>query len=376
MGFYLRVLEEGEIGTGDSVELIETDEDSVTIADFIRVYLHDSHDPASLKRLIASRDLGEPWRVYLEKMLKKAEPVLGTSGWVGFREFVVDRKVAESKTITSFYLTPEDQQPLPAYLPGQFLTFRLSIPGHASPVTRAYSLSDSPNHPEYYRVSIKRLPAPKDPPDVPPGLSSSYFHDHVQPGMKLSIKAPRDKFYLDPEDDTPVVLVSGGVGLTPMISMLNAIVEAGSGRPVWFIHGTRDSREHAMAAHARRLANEHDNVNVHVSYSQPQQTDAEGRDYDSRGRVNVELLKRVLPPAPYDFYLCGPTPFMKSFVQRAARMGRRRGPHPLRVLRSGLAAEGRRRARHTGSRLPWKRGRDRGVFRQSGVDGDLGPILR
>ena len=312
MGFYLRVLEEGEIGAGDSVELIESDEDSVTIADFIRVYLHDSHDPASLKRVLASRDLGDAWRVYLEKMLKKAEPVLGPSGWEGFREFVVDRKVAESKTITSFYLRPEDEEPLPAYLPGQFLTFRLSIPGHSSPVTRTYSLSDSPNHPEYYRVSIKRLPAPEDQPDIPPGLSSSYFHDHVQPGMKLCIKAPRGKFYLDPEDSTPVVLVSGGVGLTPMISMLNAIVEAGSGRPVWFIHGTRDSSEHAMATHARRVANENDNMNVHVSYSQPQPTDAEGRDYDSRGRVSVELLKRLLPPAAYDFYLCGPTPFMKS----------------------------------------------------------------
>ena len=118
LGFYLRVLEEGGIGADDSVELIESDEDSVTIADFIRVYLYDSHDPASLKRVLASRDLGDPWRVYLEKMLKKAEPVLGPSGWKGFREFIVDRKVAESKTITSFYLRPEDEKPLPAYLPG------------------------------------------------------------------------------------------------------------------------------------------------------------------------------------------------------------------------------------------------------------------
>lgn len=312
MGFYFRVLEEGEIGAGDAIELVESDENSVTIAEFIHVYLHASHDPAILRRVLASRDLGEAWRMHFEKMLEKAEPILGPSGWEGFREFVVDRKVAESETITSFYLRPEDEKPLSAFLPGQFLTFRLSIPGHSSPVTRTYSLSDSPNHPEYYRVSIKRLTASEDQPDIPPGLSSSYFHDHVQPGMKLCINAPRGKFYLDPKDSTPVVLASGGVGLTPMISMLNAIVEAGSRRPVWFIHGTRDGTEHAMAAHARRVANENDNVNVYVSYSQPQPTDVEGRDYDHRGHVSVELLKWLLPSAAYAFYLCGPTPFMKS----------------------------------------------------------------
>ena len=312
MGFYLRVLEEGEIGAGDAIELVESDAGSVTIAEFIRAYLHDSHDPASLKRVLGSRDLGEPWRVYLQKMLKKAEPVLGPAGWEGFREFAVDRKVAESRAITSFYLRPEDGKPLPVYRPGQFLTFRLNIPGHGSPVTRTYSLSDSPNHPEYYRISVKRLAAPGGRPDLPPGLSSSHFHDHVQPGTRLCVKAPRGKFFLDPEDDTPVVLLSGGVGLTPLISMLNAIAQTGSKRPVWFIHGARDGSEHAMGKHVRRVAKEHENVNVHVSYSRPRPQDVQGRDYDARGHVSVELLKSVLPPAAYDFYLCGPAPFMKS----------------------------------------------------------------
>ncbi len=312
MGFYLRVLEEGEIGAGDSLELIERDESSVTIAEFIRVYLFESHEPASLKRVLSSRNLSESWRAYLEKMLNKAEPVAGPAGWQGFRAFVVDRKVPESETITSFYLVPEDGAPLPAYLPGQFLTFRLLIPGHSRPVMRTYSLSDGPEHPDYYRVTIKRLPAPQDPPDLPPGLSSNYFHDHVEPGTRLCVKSPRGKFHLDPHDDSPVVLLSGGVGLTPMISMLNAIVEAGSKRPVWFVHGARDGREHAMGAHVRRMAADNDNVNVHVSYSRPGPEDVEGRNYDSRGRVSVELLKSVLPPAAYDFYLCGPTPFMKS----------------------------------------------------------------
>ncbi len=312
MGFYLRVLEEGEIGTGDSIELVDRDENSVTIAEFIRVYLFDSHDAASLKRVLASRDLSGPWRAYVEKMLKKAEPVAGPDGWSGFRTFVVDRKVKESETITSFYLAPKDGEPLPGYLPGQFLTFRLLVPGESKPVTRTYSLSDSPNHPDYYRVSIKRLLAPKNRPDLPPGLSSSYFHDHLEPGAELCVKSPRGVFHLDPTDDSPVVLLSGGVGLTPVISMLNAIVEAGSKRAVWFVHGAREGREHAMGAHVRRVAAENDNVHVHVCYSQPGAKDVEGRDYQSWGRVDVDLLKNVLPPAVYDFYLCGPTPFMKS----------------------------------------------------------------
>ena len=321
MGFYCRVLEEGEVGAGDSIELVEGDNDAVTIAEFIRVYLYESHEPASLKRVLASRFLSEPWRTYLEKMLKKAEPVRGPDGWEGFRAFVVERKVPESETITSFYLKPQDGEPLPPYLPGQFLTFRLSMPQHPTPVTRTYSLSDSPNHPEYYRVSIKRLPAPPEPAGLPPGLSSNYFHDHVQPGTRLCVKAPRGKFFLDPSDSTPVVLLSGGVGLTPMISMLNAIVESGSKRPVWFVHGARDGRDHAMGAHMRRMAAENDNIHVHVSYSQPRLEDSEGRDYDTRGHVTIDLLKRVLPPAAYDFYLCGPPAFMKSLYNGLLKWG-------------------------------------------------------
>lgn len=321
MGFYCRVLEEGEVGAGDAIELVDTENGAVTIAEFIRVYLYEAHEPASLKRVLASRFLSNPWRTYLEKMLKKAEPVRGPHGWEGFRVFLVESKVPESETITSFYLKPQDAEPLQPYMPGQFLTFRLNLPEHATPLMRTYSLSDSPNQQDYYRVSIKRLPALPDPPGLPPGLSSNYFHDHVQPGTRLCVKAPRGKFFLDPSDATPVVLLSGGVGLTPMISMLNAIVESGNQRPVWFVHGSRNGREHAMGAHIRRLAIENNNVNVHVSYSQPGLEDREGRDYDSRGYVSIELLKRLLPPVAYDFYLCGPPLFMKSLYNGLLRWG-------------------------------------------------------
>jgi ferredoxin-NADP reductase/MOSC domain-containing protein YiiM len=311
LGFYLRVIEEGEIGAGDVIEPVDTDGRSVTIAEFIRTYLHETHDPGSLRRVLASRDLGDAWRIYLEKLLEKAEPTPSPSGWEGYRTFVVNRKVPESETITSFYLVPEDGGGLPPYKPGQFLTFRLEVPGHAKPITRTYTISDRPRS-DYYRVSIKRETSPAHRPDAPPGLSSNFFHDQIQPGAKLCVKAPSGEFWLDPGDDTPVVLVSAGVGLTPMISMFNAIVAAGSGRPVWFIHGTRNGREHAMGEHMRRLAAEHDNVHLHVRYSRPKPEDVEGQNHDGIGHVTVDVLKELLPPAAYDFYLCGPTPFMRS----------------------------------------------------------------
>jgi len=311
LGFYSRVIKEGEIGTGDAIELIERDDASVTIAEFIHAYLHETREPERLKRVLRSRDLGQAWREYLETALKKAEMRIGSEGWEGYRTFLVDRKVPESETITSFYLRPEDGEQLPAHRPGQFLTFRLEIPGHTTPITRTYTISDS-YHPEYYRVSIKLEPAPADRRDAPPGLSSNYFHDHVEPGTKLCVRAPRGKFHLDPVDDAPVVLLSGGVGLTPMISMLNAIVVAGSKRAVWFIHGTRNGREHAMGEHVRQVAAAHDNVRAHIVYSRPGPDDVRGRDYDSAGHVSVELLRQLVSGNDFDCYLCGPTPFMKS----------------------------------------------------------------
>jgi ferredoxin-NADP reductase/MOSC domain-containing protein YiiM len=378
LGFYLRVIEEGEVGAGDAIERVDSDPRSVTIAEFIRVYLHETRDPDSLRRVLASRDLGDAWRIYLERMLEGAGPNPGPRGWEGHRTFVVCRTVPESETITSFYLAPQDGKALPAFRPGQFLTLELDIPGQPRPVTRTYTISDSP-HPDHFRLSIKREPPPADRPDAPPGLSSSYFHEEVVPGTKLRAKAPRGDFWLDPDDDTPVVLVSAGVGLTPMISMLNAIAAAGSERPVWFIHGARNGREHALGGHVRRLAAEYSNVQLHISYSRPGPEDVEGRDHDGTGHVSVELLKRMLPPAAYDFYLCGPTPFMKSLYNGLLAWGVPRGRihyeffGPASVLEAGT------------EKAPTSRAVDEGapaadvVFRRSGVtlawDPGVGSIL-
>ena len=233
-------------------------------------------------------------------------------GWDGFRTFAVTRKQPESRTVTSFYLEPEDNRPIPAYKPGQFLGFKLNVPGRNAPVVRTYTISDSPGDGKHYRLSIKREPAPPGRSELPAGVSSNYFHDHVAVGSRLQVRAPAGDFFLRADSDRPVALLSGGVGLTPMISMLNHLVADGATRPVWFIHGVRDGAEHAFGPHVRDLAKRYAHVNAHVAYLEPRPEDVEGRDYDTAGVITLDLLKRLLPGPACDFYLCGPPPFMKA----------------------------------------------------------------
>ncbi len=236
-----------------------------------------------------------------------------TGRWQGARTFVVENKEAESKTVTSFILKPEDGGPLAAYKPGQFLGFRLDIPGQSKPVACTYTISDSPGDGTSYRLSIKREPAPKDRPDLPPGLSSNYFHDHVEVGTPLEVMAPSGDFCLhgDGGELGQVVLLSGGIGLTPMISILNHIVDQGLSRPVWFIHGVQNGDEHAFGAHVRGLAAAHENVGAHIVYTEPVAGDVQGRDYDAVGFITIPMLESLLEGPDADFYLCGPPPFMK-----------------------------------------------------------------
>jgi len=317
LGFYFRVIEEGEVGTGDPIELVQTGLEKITVWEMAQLYYFDYNNREKIRRLLQIPALPPDWIRAFEEILASAgergkKRKTPERAWKGFRNFIVDKKVPESQTITSYYLVPEDGEPLPVYMPGQFLTFRLSIPGHPKPVIRNYSLSESPSHPEYYRVTIKREPHPEEP-EVMSG--SNYFHDLVEPGTRLQVAASRGDFFLNPQEETPVVLISGGVGLTPLISMLNAIVDSGKNRPTWFIHGTRNGIHHAMCKHMRRVAAENDNITVHIRYSQPRPEDVEGRDYDSIGHLNVDLLIELLPNKDMDFYLCGPPPFMNSMLK-------------------------------------------------------------
>jgi len=246
--------------------------------------------------------------------------------WKGFRRFQIIFKVKEARDIVSFYLAPVDGKPLPKFLPGQHLTFRLNIPGQPKPVIRCYSLSDSPNHSDYYRITVKRQSPPSDAKDAPPGLSSSFFHDSLIERDYVDVEAPSGHYHLDMSKDTPVVLIAGGVGVTPLISMLNAITEKDpqgklSNRETWFFLGCHNRLDHVMKEHFKRVAKTHKNVSLHVCYSKPIENDIVGNGYHHKGRVTVELLKKVLPSNNYEFYFCGPPKMMGDLHEGLGEWG-------------------------------------------------------
>ena len=235
-----------------------------------------------------------------------------------YRELQVTAVERESESVSSFYLEPRDGKPLPRHRAGQFLPIALALADGDSPLKRTYTISNAPNG-QYYRLSIKRENAPC--PDVPAGQSSSYFHDSIRTGAVVRAQTPRGHFSLVPSSDRPVVLLSAGVGVTPMVSMLEQLTEHGDESPsVFFIHGARNGREHAFRDHVRQLARTSKNVVVHNRYSAPDPQDAAGVDFDSSGRIDMGLIKRLLPFDDYDFYLCGPEPFMRSLHQGLLEM--------------------------------------------------------
>ncbi|WP_284618694.1 2Fe-2S iron-sulfur cluster-binding protein [Aquabacterium humicola] len=252
-----------------------------------------------------------------------------TSAWAGWRAFRVVQRAFEdpAQSQCSFHLQPVDGQPLPAFKPGQFLTFTLEVGPPASPatagsrvITRCYSLSDRPD-PSFYRVTIKRVPPPADHPEFAPGLSSNHFHDHVRVGDVLRLKAPAGHFFIDPDPNVPVVLIGGGIGITPMMSMLRWCLAEQPQRTVHLYYGLRHGHEHAFKPVLEQMAAAHPPLRLHIVYSRPGETDVEGRDYQHRGHVDVDLLRRTLPHGRHQFYVCGPPAMMEALVPALAAWG-------------------------------------------------------
>ncbi len=208
-------------------------------------------------------------------------------------------KVQESDDVTSFVFEARDGGPLANFEPGQHLPIELNIPGTVGAVRRTYSLSSGPGDPRY-RISIKR---------VPNGLASNYLHDQLVPGAIIESRRPVGEFMMTC-NICPLVLVSAGVGLTPMISILRAVADEGGDRPVWFVHGARNGRHHPLAAEVHALAGKRPNIVTYVSYSEPKPEDIMGSDYDREGRVTGALLAELIKGADAHYFLCGPTGFM------------------------------------------------------------------
>ncbi len=236
-------------------------------------------------------------------------------GWNGWRDFVVERVADESSIIRSFTLVPADGGRVLRHKPGQYLGFALDLPGVGA-LRRNYSISCAPND-RAYRISVKREAAP----GVPPGQASNWLHDHALPGTVLRAAAPAGDFFLDTESDAPVVLVSGGVGLTPMISMLETIAAATPGRLTYWVHGALHGRVHAMRQHVRSLAAQAPGIRRATFYAEPLPGDRVGTDYDHRGLITAAWLAGHTPTALATYYLCGPKPFLRSLVGGLLRQG-------------------------------------------------------
>lgn len=244
-----------------------------------------------------------------QRMYADAENMEG--GWKDFKPFVVVDKVKESSVITSFYLKPKDNAVLPSFLPGQYVTVKVKIDGHQYLLNRQYSLSDAPGK-EYFRISVKREAEP----DQPKGVVSNYLHDDVQIGDELNISVPAGDFTLDVTQNSPVVFISGGVGVTPIMSMLNTIAKENPSRPVRFVHSAKNEDVHAFRLEVKELMNRLPNGTSFICYTEPSRQESANHT----GYMTKDILKQFLSENA-DYFICGPVPFMKAVINYLKELG-------------------------------------------------------
>jgi nitric oxide dioxygenase len=244
-----------------------------------------------------------------EGMYQEAEAQ--EAGWRDFKDFTVVKKEVESSLITSFYLQPKDGQKVPDYLPGQYITIRTAIPGEEHLFNRQYSLSSAPNK-EHFRISVKR-----EAEHSPEGKVSNYLHDNVSEGTVIEVSAPAGDFHLDVNDHIPVTLISGGVGITPMYSMLETVAKNNPSRPVQFIHASRNEEVHAFKKNVTELIEVLENGRVFFAYENPIHA---GTICDHQGYINTAVLEGLVERDSI-FYVCGPAQFMKAVISSLISIG-------------------------------------------------------
>ena len=307
-GFYLRVLEEGPVQAGDAITRLQTGPEELSVAAIDGLLYLPHRSRPMLERALRIPALSEGWRGSFRALLEQDEPDTRTPAppaWAGFRPLTVTEIRHESSTIASFTLAaPADgAAPAPgAVLPGQYLTLRLRPAGRDQPaVIRSYSLSTVAGD-DGYRISVKHEPH---------GIGSSFLHEHIRVGDTIEAAAPRGAFTLR-DGERPVVLLSAGVGATPVLAMLHALAEAPSARELWWVHGARDGREHAFGAEVDQLLAALPRAHRIVSYSRPDPGETPGAGFDRAGRVSIETIAAAGIPVDADYYLCGPDAFMQS----------------------------------------------------------------
>lgn len=321
-GFYLRVIEEGEVEAGDEITQIKAEPERMSVCEINALLYLPGHPRDRLERALRIPALSVGWRRSFTALLEsegKEGAGTGRSGlgptpapppaWPGFRPFRVSRKIAENSIVTSLILEAADGGPVAAALPGQFVVVRLH-PSAIPPMTRSYSLSNhSPD--AAYRISIKR--------DAH-GAAGNYIADDLAVGDLVDLGAPRGSFTLRP-GPRPVVLLSAGIGVTPVLAMLHALAAERTARDVWWLHGSRNGRDHPFAAEARGLLGTLAHGHTHICYSAPDATDRIPVDFDARGRLDSDLLRTLDVPRDADFYICGPAIFMSDLSKALAELG-------------------------------------------------------
>ncbi|MFJ4923523.1 MOSC domain-containing protein [Streptomyces sp. NPDC088725] len=341
-GFYLRVVTEGEVEAGQEIVKISSGPERMTVAEVDALLYLPGHSPEGIRRALRIPALSPGWQSSLRTIADQAdrseqEPgtAVGNTGltpaasspppaWKGFRPLTVTGIHHESRSVVSLSLADPDGSPLPASLPGQAVALKVRPPGGGSPLIRDYSLSGAPDADEY-RISVKK--------EVH-GEVSGRLHTAVRTGDTLDVAAPRGTFCLK-DSERAVVLVSAGVGATPVLAMLHALAGAHSERPVWWLHGAHDGAEHPFADESRALMRDLPHSRRLIAYSSPDEDDRAGVDYTKRGRLSPDMLSGLDLPKDADAYVCGPVDFMSDLASALSS----EGLDPARIHTEAFGAE-------------------------------------
>ena len=310
-GFYFRVLQEGEVQSGDEIVKVAEAPARTTVADADAMLYLNAGSKDQLLRALSIPALSPGWQQSFRDILEQQERG-GTTGnaglvsaselppsWPGFRPLRVSQMNHESSSVLSIVLESTDEKPLSPALPGQYVVLRIHPQPDAPAVMRNYSLSDLPSA-DHYRISVKLEEH---------GVASSYLHRELRPGDVLDVSAPRGTFTLRPGDG-PIVLLSAGVGATPVLAMLHALAAESSQREVWWLFGARNHEEHPFLQESHQLIKSLEHGRSYVRYSKPGSQDRIGSDFDAPGRIDIAVIEQLAVPRDSDVYLCGPTLFL------------------------------------------------------------------